>query len=149
MFARELVVSTLTQALLDLTEKQEQLNTEVSSAALLPGTNSRDLSIVNIVNRSTKAKEAKEAKVAATDIGNQEAKLEQSTQASNENPRHSLILQSSGDNSAGEVLNQDLPSTPSEIGVQNTPVVQALMHNLPPQAMVSISTYFSRHDFLV
>ncbi|XP_033210304.1 E3 ubiquitin-protein ligase KCMF1-like isoform X2 [Belonocnema kinseyi] len=120
LFARELVVSTLSQALLDLTKTKEQLNKENLSLR-----NSRDLSITS---RSTKSTE--------TISSNQEAILEQCTTASNENLRHSSILQTSRNNAKIEILNQDLSLNPSEVVSQNTAMVQALMHNVAPQAMV-------------
>lgn len=93
-------------------------------------TNSRDVSITCRSKKSTESINS-----------SQEAILEQCTAASNENLRHSSILQTSTNNTEIDILNQDLPSTPSEVVLQNTAIVQALMHNVAPQAMVSFN-YF-------
>lgn len=124
LFARELVVSTLTQALLDLTEEQVKPDKEMSPT-LNVITNRPDASNTNPVTNPLEMSNS-----------NQEAKREQSSTISNEMPVHYSTLQPPTGNAEMVTLNQDLPSTPDEVVLQNASIVQALMHNAAPQGMI-------------
>lgn len=121
MFARELVVSTLTQALSDVIENQisPQRGTSPNSNVLTKS--SRDtLSAC----RDIKSRESLNS--------NQEIKTGQSTTVSNEQLVHSSSLQHETDNSETE-----MSSNLNEVVIQNASIVQALRHSVTPQGMVN------------
>lgn len=120
LFARELVVSTLTQALSDVIENQisPQRGTSPNSNVLTKS--SRDtLSAC----RDIKSRESLNS--------NQEIKTGQSTTVSNEQLVHSSSLQHETDNSETE-----MSSNLNEVVIQNASIVQALRHSVTPQGMV-------------
>lgn len=121
LFARELVVSTLTQALSDLIENQLSPERETSSNSNVLTNSSRD---TLSTSRDVKSREALNS--------NEEVKTEQSTAVNNEQLVHSSILQQETDNSETEMS----PNL-NEVMIQNATIVQALRHSVAPQAMVN------------
>lgn len=136
LFARELIVGTLSQTLSELMQQQCAVQTPASNATT--------------ATTSPETPNANTSIVSAKKLGvTQEAKREQATskhvtsQASMQQ-KESHILQATAatTGSVGSGLqNQGLSSNPNSIATQNPPIVQTLMHSVLPQPLVSI--YFS------
>lgn len=139
LFARELIVGTLSQTLSELMQQQCTVQTPASNATT--------------ATTSPETPNANTSIVSAKKLGvTQEAKREQATskhvtsQASMQQ-KESHILQAAAaaaatTGSVGSGLqNQSLSSNPNSIATQNPPIVQTLMHSVLPQPLVSI--YFS------
>lgn len=139
LFARELIVGTLSQTLSELMQQQCSVQTPASNATT--------------ATTSPETPNANTSIVSAKKLGvTQEAKREQATSkhVTSQAPmqqKESHILQAAAaaaatTGSVGSGLqNQGLSSNPNSIATQNPPIVQTLMHSVLPQPLVSI--YFS------
>lgn len=129
LFARELIVGTLSQTLPELLQQQCTVQTPASSATTAttsPETPNANTSIVSTKKLSL-SQEAKRDQATSKHV----------TQASTQQQSH--ILQAATAGSVGSGLqNQGLPPNPNSIATQNSPIVQTLMHSVLPQPLVSI-----------
>ncbi|XP_014489369.1 PREDICTED: E3 ubiquitin-protein ligase KCMF1-like isoform X1 [Dinoponera quadriceps] len=132
LFARELIVGTLSQTLSELLQQQCTVQTPASSATTAttsPETPNANTSIVSTKKLSL-AQEAKR---------DQATNKQHVTQAS---AQQSHILQAAAAaavaaGSVGSALpNQGLPPNSNSIATQNSPIVQTLMHSVLPQPLV-------------
>lgn len=133
LFARELIVATLSQTLSELMQQQCTVQTPASNATTAttsPETPNANTSIIPTKKLSLA----------------QEAKREQATNKhmmTSMQQKESHILQAAAaattTGSMGSGLqNQGLSSNPNSIATQNPPIVQTLMHSVLPQPLVSI-----------
>lgn len=130
LFARELIVATLSQTLSELMQQQCSVQTPASNATTAttsPETPNANTSIVPTKKLSLA----------------QEAKREQATSKHMTSmQKESHILQAAAAATTGSMgsglQNQGLPSNPNSIATQNPPIVQTLMHSVLPQPLVSI-----------
>lgn len=133
LFARELIVATLSQTLPELMQQQCTVQTPASNATTAttsPETPNANTSIVPTKKLSLA----------------QEAKREQATSkhmTTSMQQKESHILQAAAaaatttTSSMGSGLqNQGLPPNPNSIATQNSPIVQTLMHSVLPQPLV-------------
>ncbi|XP_024891262.1 E3 ubiquitin-protein ligase KCMF1-like, partial [Temnothorax curvispinosus] len=135
LFARELIVGTLSQTLSELMQQQCAVQTPASNATT--------------ATTSPETPNANTSIVSAKKLGvTQEAKREQATSkhVTSQAPvqqKESHILQAAAaaaattTGSVGSGLqNQGLSSNPNSIATQNPPIVQTLMHSVLPQPLV-------------
>lgn len=138
LFARELIVGTLSQTLSELMQQQCSVQTPASNATT--------------ATTSPETPNANTSIVSAKKLGvTQEAKREQATsklvtsQASMQQKESHILQAAAAAATTGSVgsglQNQGLSSNPNSIATQNPPIVQTLMHSVLPQPLVSI--YFS------
>lgn len=143
LFARELIVGTLSQTLSELLQQQCTVQTPASSATTAttsPETPNANTSIVSTKKLSL-AQEAKRDQATNKHV----------TQASAQQQSH--ILQAAAAaaavaaGSVGSGLqNQGLPPNSNNIATQNSPIVQTLMHSVLPQPLVSVYLFAIRYN---
>ncbi|KAG7190348.1 hypothetical protein KM043_006461 [Ampulex compressa] len=126
LFARELIVGTLSQTLPELIQQQSAVQTPASSATT--ATTSPETPNANNSTVSTK-------KLSLT----QEAKRDQTTskhvtQTSTQQQPH--IVQAAAGSMGAGLQSQGLPPNPNSHASQNPPMVQTLMHTVLPQPLV-------------
>lgn len=133
LFARELIVGTLSQTLSELLQQQCTVQTPASSATTAttsPETPNANTSIVSTKKLSL-AQEAKRDQATNKHV----------TQASAQQQSHILQAAAAAAVAAGSVgsglQNQGLPPNSNSIATQNSPIVQTLMHSVLPQPLVS------------
>lgn len=128
LFTCELILGTLSQTLPELTQEQSVAQTPVSSATT--ATSSPDTPNANSSSVSTK-------KLNVT----QEAKRDQtmSKHVTQTSMQQSHTVQTTTAGSVGTGLqNQGLPPNSNNLAIQNSPMVQTLMHSVLPESLVSI-----------
>lgn len=137
LFARELIVGTLSQTLSELLQQQCTVQTPASSvttATTSPETPNANTSIVSTKKLSL-AQEAKRDQATNKHV----------TQASTQQQSHILQAAAATAVAAGSVgsglQNQGLPPNSNSIATQNSPIVQTLMHSVLPQPLVSVCLY--------
>ncbi|KAM0736569.1 E3 ubiquitin-protein ligase KCMF1 [Formica fusca] len=129
LFARELIVATLSQTLSELMQQQCTVQTPASNATTAttsPETPNANTSIIPMKKLSL-AQEAKREQATSKHITSMQQK-------------ESHILQAAAAATTGSMgsglQNQGLPSNPNNIATQNPPIVQTLMHSVLPQPLV-------------
>ncbi|XP_018346672.1 PREDICTED: E3 ubiquitin-protein ligase KCMF1-like [Trachymyrmex septentrionalis] len=133
LFARELIVGTLSQTLSELMQQQCAVQTPASNATT--------------ATTSPETPNANTFIVSAKKLGvTQEAKREQATskhmtsQASMQQKESHILQAAAAATTTGSVgsslQNQGLSSNPNSIATQNPPIVQTLMHSVLPQPLV-------------
>ncbi|XP_018399542.1 PREDICTED: E3 ubiquitin-protein ligase KCMF1-like [Cyphomyrmex costatus] len=133
LFARELIVGTLSQTLSELMQQQCAVQTPASNATT--------------ATTSPETPNANTFIVSAKKLGvTQEAKREQATskhvtsQASMQQKESHILQAAAATTTTGSVgsalQNQGLSSNPNSIATQNPPIVQTLMHSVLPQPLV-------------
>lgn len=125
LFARELIMGTLSQTLPELIQQQSTAQTPAVSATT--ATTSPETPNANTSTISTK-------KLSLT----QEAKRDQTTskhvtQTSTQQPH---IIQAAAGSVGTGLQSQGLSPSPNSLASQNTPIVQTLMHSVLPQPLV-------------
>ncbi|XP_068978799.1 E3 ubiquitin-protein ligase KCMF1-like isoform X1 [Bombus flavifrons] len=137
LFTCELILGTLSQTLPELTQEQSVAQTPVSSATT--AASSPDTPNANSSSVSTK-------KLNVT----QEAKRDQtmSKHVTQTSMQQSHTVQTTTAGSVGTGLqNQGLPPNSNNLAIQNSPMVQTLMHSVLPESLVlqeSLSLPYSR-----
>lgn len=146
LFARELVVGTLSQTLPELTQQQQQREQQQSSTVQTPAsstttaTSSPDTpnasSALVLTKKQSSTQDAKRDQGASASTVNKSAVV-----TSGQQQQQPHLVQAQAASSLGSGLPcQGLPSNPNGIGAsQNTPMVQTLMHSVLPQPLVSLS----------
>lgn len=126
LFTCELILGTLSQTLPELTEEQSVAQTPVSSATT--ATNSPETPNANSSTVSTK-------KLNVT----QEAKRDQTmSKHVTQTTQQSHTVQTTTASTVGTGLqSQGLPPNSNNLALQNTPMVQTLMHSVLPESLVS------------
>lgn len=130
LFARELIVGTLSQALPELLQQQCTVQTPASSvttATTSPETPNANTSIVSTKKLSL-IQEAKRDQATSKHV----------TQTSTQQQSHILQAAAATGSVGSGLQNQGLPPNPNSIATQNSPIVQTLMHSVLPQPLVSI-----------
>lgn len=128
LFTCELILGTLSKTLPELTQEQSVTQTPVSSATT--ATSSPETPNANSSTVSTK-------KLNVT----QEAKRDQtmSKHVTQTSTQQSHTVQTTTAGSVGTGLqSQGLPPNSNNLALQNTPMVQTLMHSVLPESLVSI-----------
>lgn len=131
LFTCELILGTLCQTLPELTQEQSVAQTPVSSATT--ATNSPETPNANSSTISTK-------KLNVT----QEAKRDQTmnkhvTQTSTQ---QSHTVQTTAGSVGTGLQSQGLPPNSNNLALQNTPMVQTLMHSVLPESLVNINNKY-------
>lgn len=133
LFVRELVVSTLSQALPELMQ-----HLETSETSSLPSTTNASIS-PETVNANLPVASPKKLN------SSQETKREQNTcnkhttqQQSTQQQQSHVVQAATGSIGGATVQSQGLPPNPGSIGAQTAPINPSLMHSVIPQSMVSL-----------
>jgi len=138
LFARELIVGTLSETLLELMQQQCTVQTPASSATTAttsPETPNANTSIISTKKLSL-VQEAKRDQAISKHVTSQ-ASVQQKESHILQAAAAAAAAAATGSMSSG-LQNQGLPPNPNSIVTQNPPIVQTLMHSVLPQPLVSI-----------
>ncbi|KAH0949069.1 hypothetical protein HN011_004703 [Eciton burchellii] len=136
LFARELIVGTLSETLLELMQQQCTVQTPASSATTAttsPETPNANTSIISTKKLSL-VQEAKRDQAISKHVTSQ-ASIQQKESHILQAAAAAAAAAATGSMSSG-LQNQGLPPNPNSIATQNPPIVQTLMHSVLPQPLV-------------
>ncbi|XP_046417696.1 E3 ubiquitin-protein ligase KCMF1-like [Neodiprion virginianus] len=133
LFTREIVVSTLSQALPELIQ-QSAVQTPGSTATTTPETPSGVVALVP-AKKSNSNQEVKRDQTTTNKYVVQQNPQQQQSHQTLQTGAAATGSQSQAATTVGPT-NQGLPPNPNAVSAQNTPIVQTLMHSVLPQPLV-------------